>query len=233
MHTFSRRNENYQIVVGVISIVLFLFLIPFFFSQLVLHVFGQSKINGTTLFISRLFYLAGLAFVCWYSTQVEKQNIFIWEERRYNLKTYVVSIIVIFIILFIVLGFVNVLYTQLHFNRASQKLSELANILRQNKFLLVFSALTAGITEEIIFRGYVQPRIQIIFRSPFLGIFLSSLVFGLLHYGYGTAVNMITPFFIGLVFACYYWKYRNIKVLIICHSLWDLVAFYSLIKHYH
>ncbi|MGK4568498.1 CPBP family glutamic-type intramembrane protease [Flavobacterium sp. 3HN19-14] len=34
------------------------------------------------------------------------------------------------------------------------------------------------------------------------------------------------PFIIGTVFAVYYWKFRNIKILMICHFLWDFILLY-------
>jgi uncharacterized protein len=227
------RKENHLITVGIISILLYLFIFPLFFSPIFLQLFGIPEINGTLLFISRLLYWIGLALVWLYSVKVEKQNILIWEDRRYKFLLYVVSIISIFIVLNVGLALIRNLYSQTHFSQTSDKMTGLANIFRQNESLLVFTALTAGITEEVIFRGYLQPRLQIIFRSPFLGILISSVLFGLLHYGYGTAFNVIAPFFIGFVFAFYYWQFRNIKVLIICHSLWDLLALYSLLKHHH
>src|SRR5450432_433530 len=233
MLSFPGRNENYSMTVGIISILSFLFIFPLFFSPFALHLFGISQINGTLLFISRLLYWVGLALVWLYSVKVEKQNILIWKDRPYKFLLYVVSIISIFIVLNVGLALIRNLYSQTHFSQTSDKITGLADIFRQSEFLLVFTALTAGITEEIIFRGYLQPRLQIMFRTPFLGILISSVLFGLLHYGYGTAINMITTFFIGFVFAFYYWQFRNIKVLIIFHFLWDLLALYSLLKHHH
>jgi hypothetical protein len=230
MLRYSRRNENYPIAVGIISILLFLFLLPLFFSSFVLRIFGLPQINGTVFFISRLSYWIGLAFLCLYCFKVEKQSVLIWKDQKYSFPIYAASIVVIFVVLFLGLGVIRLLYSLTHFIKSSEKLAELANLFRQNKFLLIFTALTAGVTEEIIFRGYLQPRIQNIFGSAFSAIFISSVLFGLLHYGYGTLINMIGPFFIGTVFSFYYWKYRNIKVLIICHFLWDLLVLYALLK---
>ena len=232
MLRFYRRNENYLMGVGMITVLLFLFIFPVLFFPFVERLLGLSKINGTLIFISRLVFWIELALLYLYCAKVEKQNILIWEDRQYPFSIYLASIIVIFAVLFVGLGLINVLYSFTHLSKTSEKLIEMLNIFRQNKPLLVFSALTAGITEEIIFRGYLQPRFQIIFNSPFLGILASSVLFGLLHYGYGTAINVIGPFFIGLVFAAYYWKYRNINVLLICHFLWDLLALFSLLKRY-
>ncbi|MGH2565030.1 MAG: CPBP family glutamic-type intramembrane protease [Ginsengibacter sp.] len=37
-------------------------------------------------------------------------------------------------------------------------------------------------------------------------------------------MNVVGPVFIGIVFAFYYWKWRNIKVVILCHFLWDFIS---------
>ena len=150
-----------------IYILLFLFIFPLFFSPFVLGLFGLSKINGTLFFISRLLYWIGLALLYLYCVKAEKQKMLIWEDRRYPFSIYIASIIIIFAVLFVGLGFIRFLYSFTSFSKTSEKLIEIANLFRQNKFLLVFSALTAGVTEEIIFRGYLQPRFQIIFKKPF------------------------------------------------------------------
>jgi membrane protease YdiL (CAAX protease family) len=40
----------------------------------------------------------------------------------------------------------------------------LVQVLKKNRLLLVFTCLTAGITEEIIFRGYLLPRLEILLK---------------------------------------------------------------------
>jgi membrane protease YdiL (CAAX protease family) len=111
-----------------------------------------------------------------------------------------------------------------HKKESSVVLQRMINFFRENKFLMVYTALTAGVTEELIFRGYLLPRLEMLLKNSYLAILISSLIFGLAHYGYGTIQNMLDPFVIGLVLATYYWRYRNIKVTIIFHFLWDLVG---------
>jgi membrane protease YdiL (CAAX protease family) len=45
----------------------------------------------------------------------------------------------------------------------------------KKKLLLVFTCLTAGITEEIIFRGYLLPRLEILLKNKNLSVIISSL----------------------------------------------------------
>jgi len=228
-----KKNENNFTLVGIIFILLFLFLCSRFGSSSMLRTFGLSELNATILFISRILYWISLVFLWLYSVKVEKRNVLIWKDHKYKLLTYAKSILLLFTVLFVGLILIQILYSLTNLNKHSIKLVEIGNILRQNKFLLVFTALTAGVTEEIIFRGYLQPRFEILLKNSYLAILICSILFGLLHYGYGTAINIIVPFFIGLVFAYYYSKYRNIKVLIICHFLWDLLTLFLLLKIRH
>jgi membrane protease YdiL (CAAX protease family) len=99
-------------------------------------------------------------------------------------------------------------------------------ILRENHWLIFLTALTAGIVEELTFRGYLLPRMVSIFKSPAMGIIVSSVIFGLIHFGYGTVMQLVGPFFIGFILALYYYKYRNIKVIIFVHVVWDVMAIY-------
>jgi hypothetical protein len=96
--------------------------------------------------------------------------------------------------------------------------------------LLLFTCLTAGITEELIFRGYLLPRLEILFKNKWAAIIISALLFGLAHGGYGDLSKMLVPFIIGFIFAFYYTRYRSLTVLIICHFLIDFNSLYGSCK---
>ncbi|REC50890.1 hypothetical protein DRF62_18090, partial [Chryseobacterium piscium] len=53
---------------------------------------------------------------------------------------------------------------------------------------------------------------------------VSALLFGIFHSAYGTIGRAVVPIFIGTVFALFYKKYSNIKILIICHFLIDFIS---------
>lgn len=73
-------------------------------------------------------------------------------------------------------------------------------------------------------RGYLQPRIEKIYKSRYAGIIVSAVLFGILHSTYGTVGQVVVPCFIGIVFATFYKIYSNIKILIICHFMYDFVS---------
>lgn len=88
-----------------------------------------------------------------------------------------------------------------------------------NTFPLValIVAVTIGpIAEEIFFRGFLQPR---------FGVILTAVMFGALHFGYGSIGEVIGAFTIGLLFG--WWvKYKNASLwpVILAHALYNLLA---------
>lgn len=222
MTAISQNPGKY--VFGIIGILMLLFLISLIGSGWFLGLLGLTAINANVFFTSRMLYWLCLGLLWLYSIKVEKQHILIWQERHYTFLNYLLSVVVIFLVLIAGMFLLQLIILFTGLNNHSKTLHEIVNILKANKGLLVFTALTAGVVEEFIMRGYIQPRLEIIFKNPNAAIIISSLLFGLLHYKYGTIVNVIGPVFIGLVFAVYYWKFRNIKVIIVCHFLWDLVS---------
>ena len=177
-----------------------------------------------TLFISRIFFWLCLLAMVAYAAGIERQQLLLWEEKKYDFGTYIVSVIALLLILLAGVTLLSQIELSLGLLKKSSKLNGMVAVLRQNKWLLVFTCLTAGVTEELIFRGYLIPRLQLFFKSPAASLVLSSLFFGLAHIGYGNIGQVIGPVFIGFIFALYYQKYRNIKVLIVCHFLWDYLT---------
>lgn len=214
------QKNNQSVLVGCVLIILLLFLFPFaatsfssFFS------FQQS----TAAYLSRFTFWLGLVCIWLYALKFENQKLLIWEEKKYNISFYLISIILIFLTLFIGVITIQVFFKLLGLENKSLVLQKIIQFLKHKHLLLFFTALTAGVVEELIFRGYLQPRLTKIFKNPHVAIFISCSLFALMHYKYGTVINVVGPFFIGLVFAYFYWKYQNIKILIFCHFLWDLI----------
>ncbi|HET8628821.1 MAG TPA: CPBP family intramembrane glutamic endopeptidase [Thermomicrobiales bacterium] len=73
----------------------------------------------------------------------------------------------------------------------------------------------AGICEEILFRGAIQPR---------FGVPLTALAFATAHAQYGASLAIVGVFITGLVLG-YERKYLNTTTAIITHAVYDIVAF--------
>jgi len=218
---FSLTTQKRFIVRGIFLTLFLLFIAALFFTPL-LKLAGMR--DTTQLFIlSRLFIYLCLFIILAYSVKIEKQHFLIWTEKKYAISYYFISMVALMLILF-ANGIVLVAGLKLSgLYEVSKKFNEINQIMHGHTLLIVFTALTAGITEELIFRGYLLPRLALIFKKAYLSIVISSVLFGLLHISYGTLAQIIITGFIGLIFAIHYYKYRNIKIIIACHFLWDLL----------
>jgi membrane protease YdiL (CAAX protease family) len=106
--------------------------------------------------------------------------------------------------------------------------SQTGMILSLPLWLQVFIGITAGFTEEILFRGYAIERATRLTGNRVLGAFLPIMIFGFVHLPFwGTAHAVIagsTGFWLSLI---YLWR-RNLWVNITAHVLLDSVLFVAL-----
>jgi uncharacterized protein len=84
----------------------------------------------------------------------------------------------------------------------------------------VLIAVTAGVTEEIVVRGYAQTRLEQL-RAPTAAIILlPTALWGVLHV-YQGAGAALTIFGLGLMYAWYFQRTRRLWPLILAHILFD------------
>ena len=188
-------------------------------SYLVFKDLGFSK--EIQFYISRFAIWISLLLLFLYSFKIEKQPFLLWKETEYPFSFLATAIFKTFLKLFLAVVLTGLVFTLFKMNSESAVLNKTLALFKKSYVLLFFTCVTAGITEELIFRGYLLPRLELLLKNQKLAILISSCVFGFMHYGYGTFVNIIGPIIIGLVFALQYEKYRNVKIVIICHFLWD------------
>lgn len=96
---------------------------------------------------------------------------------------------------------------------------------------LFILALIAGISEEILFRGVIQPWLEIGWGWR-VGLIVSNIIFGLVH-----AVTPLYAVLAALVgvylgMSLDYEGDRNLLIPIIIHSLYDFLAFVMLMRAY-
>jgi len=220
MLKISNPTKKPVLLIGIILSVLLPFL-AMYFSLLVKKLGIGSE---TQFYISRFAIWISVLVLFLYSIKIEKQPLLIWGETEYSITAFAKAIFITFVKLFIAVYISSLLIMLLKINTGeSAVLSKALALFKKNHFLLFFTCITAGITEELIFRGYLLPRLELVLKNKNLAIVLSSILFGFLHIGYGTLLNVIGPIVIGFVFAIQYDKYRNIKILMFCHFAWDLL----------
>ena len=225
-----KKNDNLFTAIGIIIVLVFLFAINPLFSVLLNRLYNLNESNF--LLISRFYYWIVLSVIWQYSLRYENESLLIWRSQKHKLWTYLVSFVVIYVILVLVLNGLKSLLTLFNLYNTSEKFKQALDLFRNNHGLIIFTCLTAAVVEELIFRGYLQPRFTKIFKSKWLAILVTSLLFGLLHFRYLTIINIVGPFLIGIVFSAYYLKFRSIKFLIVFHFIWDLLVIYFQIRTY-
>ena len=103
--------------------------------------------------------------------------------------------------------------------------SDILPVTNIEKKLWNYVSLTAGVTEEIIYRGFLIFAFSYLFPdlSIWAVIVLSSFLFGLAHTYQGVA-GVIRTTIVGIIFSCLYIGMSSIIPLIIIHFLIDYVS---------
>jgi membrane protease YdiL (CAAX protease family) len=173
-------------------------------------------------YVSRSLIWIWLLLIYLFAIKIEKQKFLLWNDNKYSFLFYIISIISIVGLVILCSYIPRVLVLFGLKTEHSLLLNQMRGYMNAHHLLLVFICLTAGVVEELIFRGYLIPRLNILFNNNYLPVIVSAVLFGAVHFTYGTVENIIVPIFIGLIFGFHYQKYRNLKVLILCHFLVDL-----------
>lgn len=92
------------------------------------------------------------------------------------------------------------------------------------RIAFVFLALTAGICEEIIFRGYGITILEKLLKNKTAALILSSLAFMSLHgIAFVPPPLLIQYFIVGLILGWIFQKYRRLEILILIHVFLDIL----------
>lgn len=87
-------------------------------------------------------------------------------------------------------------------------------------------AILSGVTEELLFRGYLITRLERIGLGALPCVVLSALIFGLVHWpGYGLLSSMSKALFFGIPTGLYFWYRRNLGPLAFAHALMNFTGF--------
>lgn len=94
----------------------------------------------------------------------------------------------------------------------SEVLVELRPVLTWDLIILI--PISSALSEEIFFRGFLQPR---------LGLVPTALLFGLVHIGYGTVLQVVVPVVLGLFFGLLYRWTRTLWAPIAGHFAFNFL----------
>lgn len=91
------------------------------------------------------------------------------------------------------------------------------------RFLLLF--IPVSILQEIVFRGILMNMLRRVFSSPIFIISLNATVFAFMHVIYLNSVFVLPMTFIaGIGFAWMYFRYKNLILISISHTILNFVA---------
>lgn len=211
------KNKINKLFIGVLIAIILLILL---FSR----VFGLLHFNDVLhgSWFSRFEFWMVLILLLIYNKVFERGDFLLFKEEKKKFLFYILSIIFLF---FIVSAFSIPVSFLLRKVTNIEKYKTTLDFVRKNKLLLIFTCVTAGITEELIYRGYLQSRLKLLLNN-WSSIILTSIIFALSHIGWGQAINVIIPFIIGIIFSIHYSKYRSLTTLIIFHFLFDFIQVY-------
>ena len=101
----------------------------------------------------------------------------------------------------------------------------LARLAAMPVWFLLFAALTAGVAEEMLYRGYAIERLALLTGSYWLAGLVATTIFALMHlpiWGWGP----VATFFVsGGVMALFYVLTKDLTACMIAHAVTDAVGF--------
>lgn len=212
--------QKAKTLIAVFLVILFCLLITTNFFNF-LHI--ENKIYS--MWFSKVEFWITILLLYIYASKIEKSNFLLWEEQKKKLLFYSISVAALLLIIAVLLTSISVIKNFAGVTQNDEILNRVNDTWSQSWSLFIFSAITAAVTEELIFRGYLLPRIKLLTGNAWLSILISSAIFGLAHYTYEDFTRMLFPFIIGLVFSVFYYRYRSLITLIICHLIIDLALF--------
>jgi len=174
------------------------------------------------LFYSRFIYWGIVVVLLFYTFKIERQSLLLWKEENNNIGFFLLSVFLLYLSS-IGAAFVSAIPVLLGEHENDAMMKKIIAVITGHQAMIFFLALTAGVTEELIFRGYLLTLLSQWFKNEVAAVIVSSLLFAALHYKYGSLRELIFTFLIGVIFCIYYIKYRNIKAIIVTHFLIDYI----------
>lgn len=95
--------------------------------------------------------------------------------------------------------------------------------------LIIIMVFIVGLIEELIFRSILQTSLEE-FLGPAWGIFISSLLFGIMHSTYGTPYEMAYTFLLGGFLGYLFYRTRSLSLIVMIHGSINVFLF-GIIPH--
>lgn len=175
------------------------------------------------LYVSRLIIWLMLPAIYYYSGYVEGRPFLPWAGDKQGPVFYVWAIPALFVLILIAGAIAAIPYRLFGLRDDFKVINHLHAVLKAHPILGFTMAFTAGVTEEVAFRGYVMPRLALLVKGKFWPVLISALLFAALHLTYHNFTELIFTTLFGIVVGWFYLQFRNLGVLVICHFAYDLI----------
>jgi membrane protease YdiL (CAAX protease family) len=209
-------------------------LIALLFYPVVTHLlFYYQKSTLTTRSLQYTIIVLEVVCLYYYSLKAEGQSFLMWEEKQYKLLFYVLGVLAL-LALQLPGNFLSRIPKLMSWYEWRDKpwsmhyLRYMYSWYQLNLAIIIACTVAWSVCVVLIFRGYLLPRLAILFRNNIAAIILSSLLYALFPFFGFSYKWLIMDFFSSLFFSICYLKYRNIKILIIVRVLLDLTTLYAL-----
>lgn len=165
-------------------------------------------------------------FLFFYAYKVERQPLLIWKGGDNSIGFTLLSVVVLYVS-YVIVTIVSSIPAWFGYRESDDLMRQIMQLLNGHPVFIFFISITAGVTEELIFRGYLLTRLLMCFKEPHIPVIVSSAVFSAMHYKYHSLGEFIFTFLMGVLCSIYYIKYRNIHALIMVHFFTDFIVFTS------
>jgi len=147
---------------------------------------------------------------------------------------FLIASLLLLFVLRVALGLIDLHHLQKSTDDAVRILGPLApHSYLEAGFWLVLSV-SAGLFEEIIFRGYLQRQFHGLLKNAALAIILSGIIFGLGH-GYQGPRNMVVIAVFGMFFGLLAYLRKSLRPGMIAHGAQDSIAglaLFAIVRHH-
>ena len=139
-----------------------------------------------------------------------------------SLKNTIIFTFLGLVLLFFILLLVGLVATLGSFNDQEKISDKVTNL---PFAILLFAIFIAPICEELFFRALLVPKADSFFfklvKIPHLGVFASSLLFGISHISYGSVVEILGVLAIGILLAAFFKASKSITPCILIHMIYN------------
>jgi membrane protease YdiL (CAAX protease family) len=230
MEKFKTIPNSHIIIVAILPLILNILITPMIIISIIsLEEFLKTPFYYTYMYGPILWsiyhiFLTSLVYYFLKSEGESLKEIIGPFKNKILLMIMVFSLIGLSIVLFQIIEPImsDVLYGQGMWN---QMINEYKRIpLTLAIYSILITPLTAGICEEIIWRGYLQTRLIHKFRNnSWVAILIQAILFGLWH---SISIHTLFTAIFGFIYGFIFMKTKKLIPIMVSHWLSDIISFY-------